>query len=451
MFGMRNPNREFIAIGFNNDDANIMPIIKMDGTGGLKKVIRGVSKIEKIGVYYINFGNHTIVNIGNIRWSESIVQSDVVITYKPEEEIGDVRIIKSGEVWSYSLEGYFNRGEQPLAPEEEKTEKESDFKISDTVTTIVDKNKVRQIEQKKKSRTLWPDELAEELKRDIYGQDEAIKKISELISANLRRKTPEVEVIVLFGPTGVGKTEVGKKLPVALERLTGQVYGFQQIALNEFVGEHSINRFFGAPSSYIGYGDPTIFEPVRSNAYQVYLLDEIEKATDRIWTGLMECFSSGVVRLADNSPAIDLSHVIFIITSNIPIDMRAYNEASSFRKKEICRDTLAKVCGHPEIAGKITNCIAFQSLPLDALTDIVSKFVIQELQNYGMKLEHMDETLMVQLKEQHSNYGARGVKDVVREALTTATIYDRDIGKYKGKKVRLSGDIEDIKITIISG
>ena len=80
MFGMRNPNREFIAIGFNNDDANIMPIIKMDGTGGLKKVIRGVSKIEKIGVYYINFGNHTIVNIGNIRWSESIVQSDVVIT-----------------------------------------------------------------------------------------------------------------------------------------------------------------------------------------------------------------------------------------------------------------------------------------------------------------------------------------------------------------------------------
>ena len=42
--------------------------------------------------------------------------------------------------------------------------------------------------------------------------------------------------------------------------------------------------------------------------------------------------------------------------------------------------------------------------------------------NYGMKLEHMDETLMVQLKEQHSNYGARGVKNLVREALTTATI-----------------------------
>lgn len=57
---------------------------------------------------------------------------------------------------------------------------------------------------------------------------------------------------------------------------------------------------------------------------------------------------------------------------------------------------------------------------------------------------------MVQLKEQHSNYGARGVRNLVREALTTATIYDCNIEKYKGKKVRLSGDVEDIKITVIS-
>ena len=50
-------------------------------------------------------------------------------------------------------------------------------------------------------------------------------KISELISANLRRKIPEVEVIMLFGPTGVGKIELGKNLSVALERLTGKKYG----------------------------------------------------------------------------------------------------------------------------------------------------------------------------------------------------------------------------------
>ena len=253
--------------------------------------------------------------------------------------------------------------------------------------------------------------------------------MSEIISANLRRKQSEVETIVLFGPTGVGKTELGKELSGALERLSGQNYGFQQISLNEFIGEHSVNRFFGSPPSYVGYKEPTIFEPVRSNQYQIFLLDEIEKATDRIYTGLMECFSNGKVHLADNSPDIDLSHVIFIITSNIPIDMVEYKKASAFRKKELCRDTLAKACGHPEIAGKITNCLAFQELPADALTDIVSKFVIDELANYDMELEHMDEKLMVQLKRQHSNYGARGVKDAVREAITSATVYDRNIDK----------------------
>ena len=129
--------------------------------------------------------------------------------------------------------------------------------------------------------------------------------------------------------------------------------------------------------------------------------------------------------------------------------MVEYKKASAFRKKELCRDTLAKACGHPEIAGKITNCLAFQELPVDALTDIVSKFVIDGQKYDDMILEHMDEKLMVQLKQQHSNYGARGVKDAVREAITAATVYDRNIDKYNGKRVVLSGNIENIMITIV--
>lgn len=71
------------------------------------------------------------------------------------------------------------------------------------------------------------------------------------------------------------------------------------------------------------------------------------------------------------------------------------------------------------------------------------------MQNYEMELEHKDEELMVQLKEQHSNYGARGVRDAVREAITAVTVYDRNIGRYKGRKVMLSGDIENIVLTIV--
>ena len=447
---MRYSDKDCIVIGFDEDRVHLTSVILMSGKSGLKKMIQGISRKREMEIYHINFADKTCIEVARVSLPQDIPAVDMVIEFKPEEDGGTVTICNIDQVWSYTVL------EKPQ--EAEKNPMKSAVTLSQTSESetpagnskcIVDKDKVRELEQKKQTKTVWPDDLAAELKRDIYGQDEAIKKISELISANLRRKKPEVEVIVLFGPTGVGKTEVGKALPGALERLTGQAYGFHQIALNEFIGEHSVNRFFGSPPSYVGYKDPTVFEPVRSNPYQVFLLDEIEKATDRIYTGLMECFSSSVVHLADNSPDIDLSHVIFVITSNIPVDMKAYEEASAFRKKEICRNTLAKACGHPEIAGKITNCLAFRELPVDALTDIVSKFVVEELQNYEMELEHMDEELMVQLKEQHSNYGARGVRDAVREAITAATVYDRNIGRYKGHRVILSGDIENIVITIV--
>ena len=454
-------HKDCIAIGFDGDSVHLTPVILMDGRGGLKKMLQGIRGKKVMTIYHVNFAEKTCVDAGHVNLPQDAVAVDLIMEFVPEEDAGTVTICNTDQVWSFTVqEEKQQEDEADIMPEEEQQEEENtapeDILQEDEkqpaaggAKCIVDKDKVRELEEKKQMRTVWPDELAAELKRDIYGQDEAITKISELICANLRRKRPEVEVIVLFGPTGVGKTEVGKALPGALEKLTGQGYGFQQIALNEFIGDHSVNRFFGSPPSYVGYKDPTVFEPVRSNPYQVFLLDEIEKATDRIYTGLMECFSSGVVRLADNSPEIDLSHAIFIITSNIPVDMKAYEEASAFRKKEICRNTLAKACGHPEIAGKITNCLAFRELPVDALTDIVSKFVVEELLNYDMELEHMDEHLMVQLKEQHSNYGARGVRDAVREAITAATVYDRNIGRYKGRKVTLSGDVENIVITII--
>ena len=449
---MRYSDKDWIAIGFDDDRVHITPIILMSAGSGLKKMLRGISEKKEMTIYHISFADKTCVDVGHVSLPQDISVVDIIIEFQPKEDGGKVTICNTGLVWNYSVQETTQEPKRALEDSAEGLpQAEAAYSLSSAgdPQSIVDKDKVRELELKKQIKIVWPDELAAELMREIYGQDEAIKKISELISANLRRKQPEVEVIVLFGPTGVGKTEVGKALPGALEKLTGQTYGFHQIALNEFIGEHSVNRFFGSPPSYVGYKDPTVFEPVRSNPYQVYLMDEIEKATDRIYTGLMECFSSGVVHIADNSPDIDLSHVIFIITSNIPVDMKAYQEASAFRKKEICRNTLAKACGHPEIAGKITNCLAFCELPIDALTDIVSKFVVEELRNYEMELQHMDEKLMVQLKEQHSSYGARGVKDAVREAITAATVYDRNIGRYKGRKVTLSGDIENIMITIV--
>ncbi|MFI3212745.1 MAG: AAA family ATPase [Eubacteriales bacterium] len=441
---MKNLEREYIAIGFDDDKSKITPVICMSGSKGNEKVIQEVESINKISVYHIDFVKQITENIGNIPWPDVNMTSDIVIRFDLEKNEGTVQIKELDQVWSYSVVEKNN-----LTEPKKKTSETSQINLNKR--TIVDKDKVRQLEQEKDIKILWPDELATELSHNVFGQDEAIKVISEIIATNLRRKKPEVEVLVLFGPTGVGKTETGKALPSALEKLTGQEYGFQQIAMNQYTEAHSLQQWFGSPPSYVGYQDPTIFEPCRTNPYQVFLLDEVEKSNDRIWTGLMECFSNSSVKLADNTAPIDLSHTIFILTSNVPIDMQVYNIASSFQKKELCRDALTRTCGHPEVAGKIGNCLAFQDLARDAVTDIVTKFVAQELENNDMELEHIDEYLMVELKKLHKNskYGARSIKDAIRTALIF-TAYDRDIDKYKGKRVDLSGDVEHIIIKVIS-
>lgn len=252
---MRYSDKDCIVIGFNDDLVHLTSVILMDGRSGLKKKIQGIRGKNKMTIYHVNFADKTCIDVGHVSLPQDVPVVDMIIEFKPEEDGGTVTICNTDQVWSYSVR-----------ENQQTTEKESENPTGPLTQAketprgnskcIVDKDKVREIEQKKQTKTVWPDELAAELKRDIYGQDEAIKKISELISANLRRKKPEVEVIVLFGPTGVGKTEVGKALPGALEKLTGQTYGFHQIALNEFIGEHSVNRFFGSPPSYVGYKLP---------------------------------------------------------------------------------------------------------------------------------------------------------------------------------------------------
>ena len=434
---MESTESKYIGIGLNDDFSKTIPVIDLSGRGSLRKTIHDVGGIERIRIYCIDFQNMTTENIGNVLWPDASLTSDIVIEYQPQMQCGTVRITQTNQVWSYNVS------------ENQTLSHPASAGACIVRTAVVDRDRIRQLEQEDQAKVLWPDELAEELKKDVFGQDEAIKLISEIVASNLRRKKPETEVIVLFGPTGVGKTETGKALPPALEKLTGRKYGFQQISMNQYTEPHTLQQWFGSPPSYTGYKDGTIFEPCRENPYQVFLLDEIEKAAKVIWTGLMECFSNSTVKLMDNTPEIDLSHTIFILTSNIPVDGIAYQAASRFHKKEICRDALTRACGHPEFAGKIRNCLAYQSLPTDAVTDIVLKFVSEELENCEMTLDHIDEQLVVELKQmlKNSQYGARGIKDAVRTALSDIT-YDRDIGKYKNKRVTLTGSIDNIVITV---
>ena len=315
-----------------------------------------------------------------------------------------------------------------------------------SVEPVIDKNRLNQIRaERRKPKTVWPEELAEPLKKKLFGQDTVIDALADMVVINQIRTERKLLVITLLGPTATGKSETAKSLAEVMTDVYGKPYGYIEIAGSEFIGEHTVHIFCGAPPGYVGHGEPTLLEPVRKNPYHVIVINEIEKADNKILIGLMEAIDTGLLGMADNSKPIDLNNCIMLFTSNIPIDMAKYEAASAFERSEMCRDAFTKHCGRPEISGKIGNFLAFKPLSEDAMTDIVIKFIREELDSYELILAHVDEYLMADFLKQRTKYGARGIRGLVNEAVGRHLLRNRQFTSLKGKKISLKGTIDKIE------
>lgn len=276
---------------------------------------------------------------------------------------------------------------------------------------VYDPSKVKALKEEADApKMVWPEDIAAPLKKKVFGQDNVIDEIANKIVINKMRKEKKLLVMALIGPTATGKSETAKSLADVLTNVYGTPYGYIEIAGSEFVGEHTVHRFFGAPPGYVGFGNDTVLEPVRKNKKHVVVINEIEKSDTKLLTGLMEAIDTGFLGMADNSKPIDLNECILFFTSNIPIDMDRYRKLSKFEKAEMCRDQFTKHCGRPEISGKIGNFIVFNALSDTATMDIVAKFVKEELKNYELRLVRIDEGLMLDFLKHQTKYGARGIR-----------------------------------------
>ena len=314
---------------------------------------------------------------------------------------------------------------------------------------VVDKQKLQEIKATEgKTKEVWPEELAEPLKKKVFGQDSVIDALADKVVINQMRKDKKLLVIAFVGPTATGKSETAKSLAKVMSDAFGTTYGFIEIAGSEFIGEHTVHRFFGAPPGYVGHGQATVLEPVRKNPHHVIVINEIEKADEKILVGLMEAIDTGKLGMADNSSPIDLNQSILLFTSNIPIDMEKYKQWSEFDRDEMCRDAFTEHCGRPEISGKIGNFLVFSPLSDDATTDIIVKFVREELDSYDLKLTHIDEHLMADFLKHQTKYGARGIRGLVSQSVGRHLLRTRKLGSLKDKKVSMRGTIDNIEFEI---
>ena len=350
-----------------------------------------------------------------------------------------------------SLQSLFGTHDEP-SPAPKKQEKKPEEKPDTEVVDI--EGLVTEWEQKTRPKIISPEAISAPLKQMVFGEDEAIDQLCELIALNRMRKTDKLLTVMLLGPTATGKSETAKSLAEVLTDVTGTKYDFIEVACSEFVSEHSVHRFLGAPPGYVGHGQPTVLEPVRKNPHHCIVLNEIEKSHPKLVETLMEALDTGILGMADNSKPIDLNQCILVFTSNLPISMKEYEAANDFQRAEMCRDAFTKHCGRPEISGKIGNFIVYRELPVEALVRITLKFIRLELRNYDLKLGSAEKPLIHYFLDCESDYGARAIainvtSTVGKQLQRFLLNHSESSEALAGRTISLSGTIDSIQFNFV--
>ncbi|SMC20063.1 ATP-dependent Clp protease ATP-binding subunit ClpA [Desulfacinum hydrothermale DSM 13146] len=223
--------------------------------------------------------------------------------------------------------------------------------------------------------------LEDEVRRKVFGQDEAIKALATAIKrsrAGLRAPERPIGSFLLIGPTGVGKTEVAKQLAATLG------VHFLRFDMSEYMEKHAVARLIGAPPGYIGFDQGGLLtDAIRKHPYCVLLMDEIEKAHPDLFSILLQVMDYATLT-DNNGKKADFRNVILLMTSNA--GAREMSSPSiGFGKEKGSDERVAKGMKaveklfSPEFRNRLDGIIAFHGLDLSIMERVVDKF-LDELQ-----------------------------------------------------------------------
>ena len=219
-----------------------------------------------------------------------------------------------------------------------------------------------------------------ELHKRIISQDKAITALARAIRrsrAGLKAPGRPVGCFLFLGPTGVGKTEVARRLA---EFLFGSEKSLIRFDMSEYMEKHSVSKLIGAPPGYVGYEEGgQMTERVRRTPYSVILLDEIEKAHPDVYNILLQVFEDG--QLTDGlGNIVDFRNTILIMTSNLGARhlqkrstlgfQSASEEAGAKSMDDLVLNEVKRVF-NPEFLNRLDEVILFNPLNEEDLLRII--------------------------------------------------------------------------------
>lgn len=272
--------------------------------------------------------------------------------------------------------------------------------------------------------------MADDLKKGVIGQDQAIKKIAKAIQRNrvgLKDPTKPIGSFIFLGPTGVGKTELAK---VLARHVFDSEDALIRIDMSEYMEKFSLSRLIGAPPGYVGYEEGgQLTEKVRRKPYSVILLDEIEKAHPDVFNILLQVLDDG--QLTDGlGRKVNFKNTMIIMTSNIGVrQLKDFGSGVGFATKNrkenqaeagkaVIQNALKRTFS-PEFLNRIDDVVIFNSLgreDISKIIDITLTDLHKRLKDMGYDMELSEEAKdFVAEKGYDPQYGARPLNRAVQK------------------------------------
>ena len=307
------------------------------------------------------------------------------------------------------------------------------------------------LEQKESERLM---KMESELHNKIIGQDEAISAIAHAVRrsrAGIKDPKRPIGSFIFLGPTGVGKTHLGR---VLAEFMFGDENALIQIDMSEYMEKFNVSRLVGAPPGYVGYEEGgQLTEKVRRRPYSVVLLDEIEKAHPDVFNILLQVLEDG--RLTDSfGRKVDFRNTILIMTSNVGAEIFRKHGSLGFKSesqeitykdmKERLLDQVKKTF-KPEFLNRIDDTIVFHPLTKEDLYKII-EIEMEEVtarlkeQTVDIVLDQSAKDFLIE-KGFDPIFGARPLKRTIQRFLEDP-LAEEMISKrlVKGKPVKVSAE-----------
>tara|TARA_R110000851_G_scaffold198669_3_gene349758 strand:+ start:2280 stop:4514 length:2235 start_codon:yes stop_codon:yes gene_type:complete len=301
--------------------------------------------------------------------------------------------------------------------------------------------------------------LEANLKKVVYGQDDAIEGIVDKIlvsQAGLKPDDKPIGSFVFMGPTGTGKTETAKQLAAQLG------VNLVRFDMSEYQERHSVSKLIGSPPGYVGHEDNAgqLIVKLQENPNCVLLLDEIEKAHPDVSQILLQVMDNGKIT-GSNGKEADARNCVLILTTNLGArDAEKNTIGFNDSMETIADDSELKRFFAPEFRNRLDGVITFGKLSKEVMMKIVGKFLVElktMVTDKGIKIKISDEALDYLVdKGFDAKMGARPLQRVIdkeiKRPLSRLMLFGdlknggRVVINIKDNEIDLVSEVREVKV-----